>query len=149
MADSNSLIRNSYVLGGAIFAVMIGAIVAGYFLGKHGIKPAPMGTQATVAANRSVCEATLDRVRNFGITTPAATLTSKDAKDTDVAGRVVCNAKDGDTAYTVTVNVTCDDMSQDKCLQLWNVTDSSGATLFQHREFMPPDDETAPEPANQ
>ena len=141
MAGANSLIRNPYVLGGGAFVVMVAAVAGGYFLGQNGIKPNSDKTPAELAASRTVCEATLDRVRDYGIAEQTAQLTTVTPKDTDIKDRVVCTAKNGDTTYMITVNVKCDNMGDDKCLQLWNVTDSGGTTLFQHREFMPPDDE--------
>ena len=142
MADINALIRNPIVLGGAAVVVVAGALVGGYFLGRgggSGGSPAAGTTAGQEVANRSVCQASLARVSDFGIVEPGATLASDEATTTNTPNRVVCTAKSGATTYTITVDSPCSDMKDPRCLQLYNVTDSSGATLFRRTKFLDPE----------
>lgn len=135
MADMNALIRNPLVLGG-VAVVVIAVGVGGYFLGTR--HPDAPKTAEQAAADRGVCEATLDRVRNFGILLPTAKLASDDATKTDTDKRVTCSATSDGTSYTIAVDVLCDNMGDEKCLQLFKVTDSTGKTLFQRTKFLDP-----------
>lgn len=138
MADMNALVRNPVVLGGAAVVVIVAVAAGGYFLGRgSGGSNAPAGSKEALAA-RGVCEATLARVKDYGIVDASATLTSKDATDTKTAKRVICKASSGGTAVTITVDVPCDNMANDKCLKLFKVTDASGALLFQRTKFLKP-----------
>jgi len=140
MADLNALIRNPVVLGGAAVVVVAAALAGGYFLGRGGSGGTGVSTSGgQVAANRSVCQATLARVNDFGIIESGATLTSDEATTTDTPNRVVCTAKAGATTYTITVDSPCGDMNDARCLQLFTVTDSSGATLFRRTKFLDPE----------
>lgn len=145
MAEKNSLIRSPVVLIGVVVVVIAAAAAGGYFLGTdHSMGPGTTtsstasGTTASTAVPAGVCGATLARVRAFGITTPTATLTSTDATKTDTPNRVTCSVKDGSTTYTVAVDQLCDDMSKNACLQLYKVTDSTGAVDFQRTHFLKP-----------
>lgn len=139
MADMNALMRSPVVLGGAAVVVVAAALAGGYFLGRGGSGGGTATSAAgQVAANRSVCQATLARVNDFGIIDPGATLTSDEATATGTPNRVVCSAKAGATTYTITVDSPCGDMSDPRCLQLFNVTDSSGATLYRRTKFLDP-----------
>lgn len=133
MADENGLMRNPIVLGGAAVLV-IAAAVGGYFLGTHNFGGA--GTET--ASVGGVCGAALSRASNIGVISTDAKLSSADATDTDTKDRKVCTAKSGGTSYTMTVDVLCDDMSQGKCLNLYKITDSAGATLYQRTKFLDP-----------
>jgi len=138
MADMNALVRNPIVLGGA--AVLVIAVAAGgYFLGRgsSGGSSAPKSAQEALAA-RGVCEATLARVEDYGILRAGASLTSKDATDTDTAKRVICKASSDGTAVTITVDVPCDNMADEKCLKLFKITNASGTLLYQRTKFLDP-----------
>ena len=136
MADMNSVVRNPIVLGGAAVLV-VAAAVGGYFLGANKTGGSMLGGTKTAAVG-GVCGATLSRASNIGLIDSTATLASADATATDTKGREVCTAKAGATTYTLTVDVLCDDMSQGKCLNLYKVTDSAGATLYQRTKFLDP-----------
>lgn len=139
MADMNALMRNPMVLGGAAVVVVAAALAGGYFLGRGGSGgSSATGSTGQGAANRSVCQATLARVNDFGIVEAGATLTSDEATTTDTPNRVVCTAKAGAMTYTITVDSPCGDMSDARCLQLHTVTDSNGATLFRRTKFLDP-----------
>lgn len=138
MADMNALMRNPMVLGGAAVVVVAAALAGGYFLGRGGSGGTGATSGGQVAANRSVCQATLARVNDFGIVEAGATLSSDEAATTDTPNRVVCTAKAGATTYTITVDSPCGDMSDARCLQLYTVTDSNGATLFRRTKFLDP-----------
>lgn len=138
MADMNALVRNPIVLGGAVVLV-IAVAAGGYFLGRgsSGGSSAPNSAQEALAA-RGVCEATLARVKDYGILSTGASLTSKDATDTDTAKRVICKASSDGTAVTITVDVPCDNMADDKCLKLFKITNASGTLLYQRTKFLDP-----------
>lgn len=135
MADMNGVMRSPIVLGGAAVLV-VAAAVGGYFLGTHKSGGGSGSTQT--AAVGGVCGATLSRAANIGIVDSTAKLTASEATTTDTKGREVCTAKSGDVTYTMTVDVLCDDMSKGKCLNLYKVTDSAGATLYQRTKFLDP-----------
>lgn len=137
MADMNALVRNPIVLGGAVVLV-IAAAAGGYFLGRGGSGSSTPKSPEEALAARGVCEATLDRVKNYGILEASATLTSKDATKTDTAKRVVCKADSSGTAVTIAVDVHCDNMADAKCLKLFKVTDADGTLLFQRTKFLKP-----------
>jgi hypothetical protein len=139
MADMNTLVRNPLVLGGAALAVVVVAVAAGYFLG-HGGSGGSAGTSAgtEVAAAPGVCQAVLTRVQDYGITDAKATLASTEPTSTDTKGRFVCNAQDEGVTYTITVDVLCEDVKSEKCLSLYHISNSAGATLFQRTKFLDP-----------
>ena len=116
------------VIGGAI--VIVAAL--GYVgWTQFGHKAAPGSADAL--ANRSVCEAALDRVMAYGVIPPAATLAQADADKTQVEQRVVCHAQAGGQQYALTVDVPCDDMAKDTCIKLYSVKQADGTSLFQRQ----------------
>ncbi len=122
------LIRNPLVLGGAA-AVIAAAAVGGYFLFKPGApkldahgKPIP-----------SLCEAALVRAVDYGVVEGDTKLSSTEATASQTGNRMICKAKLGGEDYALTVDVACDDMSNDKCLKLYSVTDAAGNSLFQRQ----------------
>lgn len=141
MADINALIRNPIVLGGAAVVVVAGALVGGYFLGRGsetGGHKATTTAAGQVTANSSVCEATLARIVTYGIVAPGATLASDEAETTKTPNRVTCTAKSGGKTYTVTVDSSCSNMKDPRCLHLYRVTDSDGTVLFRRTHFLKP-----------
>lgn len=143
----NDPLRNPLVLGGAA-VVIIGAIAGAYFLGHSGSRGSAPGAVVADSSGRSaaelsargVCEATLDRAREFGVLDGTASLTSSDPTQTSTQNRVVCNAKSGDGTVKMTVDQLCSDMGNLKCLDIFNITDSTGRVLYQHRDFLPPEE---------
>ncbi|MDE3115478.1 MAG: hypothetical protein KGL26_07750 [Pseudomonadota bacterium] len=123
-----SLIRNPLVLGGA--AVVVVALAAGgYFL----LKPAAPKLDAHGKPIPSLCEATLTRAVDYGVVEGNAKLASTEAAATQTKNRMVCKAKLGSAGYTLTADVACDDVSDEKCLKLYSVTDAAGNSLFQRQ----------------
>jgi hypothetical protein len=138
MADMNALIRSPLVVGAGAVVVIGAAVAGGYFLGSKKPGGANASPAAMAAADRSVCEATLARAQAYGIFDTTAQVTSKDASTTDVKNRMTCSAQSGETTYTITVDVPCNDMGDPRCLKLYKITDSSGATLFRRTKFLDP-----------
>ena len=141
--SSSDFMRSPLVLVG-IAVVVVLAVAGAYFLGRQGTGTSSSGgtgSQGTeVAQVGGVCGITLDRLRAYGVVEPDTTLVSKDATPTSVKDRVACKAKFGTTTYTAEVDERCSTLSDFRCLRIWNVTDSDGKTLFQHRGFLPPTD---------
>ncbi len=141
--SSSDFMRSPLVLVGLAIVVIL-AVAGAYFLGKQGAGSSSgggSGSQGTqVAQVGGVCGITLDRLRAYGVVEPDATLVSKDASPTSVKNRVSCKAKFGAKIYTAEVDERCSTLSDFRCLRIWNVTDSNGKTLFQHRGFLPPTD---------
>jgi hypothetical protein len=141
--SSSDFLRSPLVLVGLAVVVIL-AVAGAYFLGKRGAGTAAgggSGSQGTqVAQVGGVCGITLDRLRAYGVVEPDTTLVSKDAVPTSVKDRVACTAKFGTKTYTAQVDERCSTLSDFRCLRIWNVTDSNGKTLFQHRGFLPPSD---------
>lgn len=131
--EKRSVLREPVVM----WSVIGGAIVILAALGYVGwTKFGPHHTADTAAnalANRSICEATLDRVQDYGVLSPGATLTQKDPDKTQVNGRVTCHAQAGTMQYAMTVDVPCDDMGKDSCLKLYSVKQADGTALFQRQ----------------
>ena len=131
MAETNSLIRNPLVLAG-VAVVVIGAAVGGYFLW---MKPSAPKMTADGKPIPSLCEAALARVTAYGLVESDARLVSTVPSKTETANRMLCQAKSGETTYAMSVDVACDDLSKDKCLKLYSVTDSAGNSLFQRHNM--------------
>ncbi len=117
------------VIGGlVVVALALGYVVWNQMSHHHG------GTAAENAlADRSICEATLDRVQAYGVIPPDTTLSSADPDKTQTDGRVTCHAQSGQTQFAMTVDVHCDDMSKDDCLNLYSVKQNDGTALFQRQ----------------
>lgn len=128
-----SLFSNPYVLGGVALAVVLVLGLGGYFLFFHKSVPAKYANDPVKAklAMRTVCEATVDRVLDYGVIPYTGKIESKDSEKTDNEKRVICRAGDGATKFTILVDVECDDMADDKCLTLFNVKNNAGETLYQ------------------
>jgi hypothetical protein len=125
----------------AIAATVIVLAAAGaYFtLGTPGVghKTAAGGTETANAepAPNGACGTALARVRDYGVVPYDSTLSSDaDGKKT-ADGRVECAATNGDQTYSMTVNLTCDNLSDPKCLEIYRVTQGDGNALFQKRPY--------------
>ncbi len=116
------------VIGGAVVILAALGYVGWTQFGHHRAKGG-----ANALAERSVCEATLDRVQAYGVLSPAAQLAQDDADKTQIKDRVVCHAKTQTMQYAMTVDVPCKDMGDDSCLKLYSVTQSDGTALFQRQ----------------
>lgn len=140
MADLNALIQNHLVRSGAVVVVLAAAVAGGYFLGTgHGGSGGTASSGGgTAVAEQGICQATLARVQDYGITDAKSQLTSNKPTSTDTKNRVVCTAKDGGMTYTITVDVLCKDMSDSKCLKLYHISDSAGTTIYQRTHFLKP-----------
>ena len=124
--EKTPLFRNPLVLGGAA-VVVVAAAVGGYFL----LRPAAPKLDAHGKPIPSLCEATLARAVDYGVVDGDTKLASTEATAGQTKSRMICKAKQGSEDYTLTVDVACDDMSNDKCLKLYSVTDAAGNSLFQ------------------
>lgn len=125
----------------AIAAVVIVAGAAGAWLslGKGGVahKGTAGDTQSANAepAPGGTCGTALARVRDYGVVPFNATL-SGDAEGTKGKdGRIACAAASGDQTYSMLVNLSCDDLSNAKCLEIYRVTKGDGNALFQKRPY--------------
>ena len=117
------------VIGGLFVIVLALGYVAWSQMGHH-----HGGSAAQNAlADRSICEATLDRVRAYGVIPPDTALASPDPDKTEVDGRVTCHAQSGQAQFAMVVDVHCDDMSKDDCLNLYSVKQNDGTALFQRQ----------------
>ncbi|MDE2463569.1 MAG: hypothetical protein KGO02_07645 [Alphaproteobacteria bacterium] len=140
--SSSDLMRNPLVLVG-IAVVLIAAVVGAYFLGRSGTGSSGSGGGTQTAQNApvgGVCGVTLERLKAYGVVEADTVLISKDATSTATKDRVACSAKSGAVTYKAEVDERCSNLSDFRCLRVWNVTDSNGKTLFQHRGFLPPSD---------
>ena len=128
---------------GLAAVVIVGSIGAAIIFGKHhaGTGGGMGSSGGRDLSARSLCEATLDTARDFGVLTPDATLASSDAQSGDTKDRFICQAKIGAVTVTMAVDQLCTDMGNPKCLAIWNISDSTGQTLYQQRDFLPPDDQ--------
>lgn len=81
------------------------------------------------------CGTALARVRDYGVVPFNSTLSSDTEGTKTDEGHVQCAAAYGDQTYSMLVNVSCDDMSNPKCLEIYRVTQGDGNALFQKRPY--------------
>lgn len=126
-----------------VIAVVVIALVAGgawYMLGRNGTHKVATATGDTQSASAEplpggACGTALARVRDYGVVPFNSTLSSDtDGTKTD-DGRVKCAAASGDQTYSMLVDVSCDDLSNPKCLEIYRVTQGNGNSLFQKRPY--------------
>lgn len=131
--EKRSAFREPIVMWSAIAGAIVILAALGYVgwtqFGPHHAG----GTAGAALAERSVCQATLDRVLAYGVIPPAATLAQNDPDKTQVNGRVTCHAQAGSQQYAMTVDVPCDDMGKDTCIKLYSVKQGDGTALFQRQ----------------
>ena len=103
-------------------------------------------------SDRTVCTATLNQAREFGVLSPSATLASDSAKSTDVKNRKSCEAKVGDDTYAMVVDIKTEDLEhrhckdyikQAGCVALYSVARSDGVMTYQVHEIPPEDTDEA------
>jgi hypothetical protein len=117
--------------GGGVVLVAVAAVLVVVYGGFFG----PSG--------KAICTTALSEARDYGVVPPDASLASSEAKKTDVENRRVCTAEAGSDQYKLTVDVTCDKVSDKKCLSLYAVARADGLSTYQLRSV--PDDQTAAE----
>lgn len=120
----------------AATVVVLGAI-GGYFVlsktGRGGMQAEQ--TASADAQPNGVCGAALARVRDYGVVPFNATLAS-DAEGTKAEnGRIACAARAGEEKYSMLVNVSCSDLNDENCLEIFRVTEGDGNALFQKRAY--------------
>lgn len=126
-----------------VIAAVVIVLVAGgawYMLGtsgSHKVATAGGDTQSANAepAPGGTCGTALARVRDYGVVPFNSTLSSDTEGTKTDDGRVQCAAASGDKTYSMLVNVSCDDMSDPKCLEIYRVTEGDGNALFQKRPY--------------
>ncbi|HVP83913.1 MAG TPA: hypothetical protein VMS78_04240 [Rhizomicrobium sp.] len=122
------------------FVVLI-AIVGGYFALQRGGMASKVtsgnDTQSASAAPSpsGTCGTALARVRDYGVVPFNSELSGTEEGKKDTSGRVECAAASGDQTYSMLVNLSCDDLSDPKCLEIYRVTQGNGNALFQKRPY--------------
>jgi len=125
-----AVLREPMVMWSAIAGVAVIVLASGYVVWNHYGHRHKTGN---ALADRTVCEATLDRVRDYGVLPPNAALSAPDPDKTQTDGRVTCHAQVGQAQYGMTVDVECDDMGKDTCIKLYSVKQNNGPALFQRQ----------------
>ncbi|GAA0577174.1 hypothetical protein GCM10008942_27550 [Rhizomicrobium electricum] len=119
-----------WIGGVAVVAIAVLAFVGGIF--------GPSG--------KTICTATLNQARDYGVISPSAVLDEMSAKSTDVKNRKSCIAKVGEETYTLTADIksvdnahkACRDyLKQPGCVALYNAVRADGTTTYQVREIPP------------
>ena len=116
------------LIGGAVVILLAAGYVAWTQFGPAGSKGA-----SNPLAERSICQATLDRASAYGVIPPNTALSSPDPDKTQTDGRVTCHGEAGQMQYAITVDVVCTDMGKDSCLNLYSVKQGDGTALFQRQ----------------
>ncbi len=125
----------------AIAAVVIVAGAAGAWLtlGKGGVMNNAAGgagkSASAEAGSGGACGTALARVRDYGVVPYNAELSSDADGTKEQDGRILCAAASGDETYSMLVNLSCDDLSDAKCLEIYRVTRGDGNALFQKRPY--------------
>jgi len=116
--------------------VVLGA-VGGYFAlngGAH--KTGDAAKTASVDAQpNGACGTALVRARDYGVVPFDATLTSSADGTKAENGRIACAASSGEQTYSMLVTVSCSDLTDEKCLDIYRVTQGDGNALFQKRAY--------------
>lgn len=121
------------------FVVLIG-VAGGYFALQKGMasKVTPGSSDKSASAAPSpggTCGTALARVRDYGVVPFNSELSGTEEGKKDASGRVECAAASGDQTYSMLVNLSCDDLSDPKCLEIYRVTQGDGNALFQKRPY--------------
>jgi hypothetical protein len=129
--------KPGYWIGGLVVVAIAGLAVFGGLFGPSG---------------KTICTATLDQAKSFGVISPSAVLEATSAKSTDVKNRKSCTAKVGDETYTLTADIksvdnahkACRDyVKQQGCIALYSAKRADGTTTYQVREIPPNDTDEA------
>jgi hypothetical protein len=140
-------LRREWVAAQAVLAiVLLASVVAFVWIG---LKPAPTlprsvqasvpntsGAQATSASQsqaQQFCGTTVTAAQNFGVVPENAKPTS-DPQRTDIRGRYVCLATGPGGQYTISVDLVCRDLGDERCFDLFSVTQADGTSLFQRQQ---------------
>jgi hypothetical protein len=122
----------------AAVVIVLGAVGAYFALGTGGARKAATGGTETAKAEPApggTCGTALARVRDYGVVPFNAMLSGSEDGTKSEDGRIQCAAAFGDQTYSMLVNVSCDDMSNPKCLEIYRVTQGDGHALFQKRPY--------------
>lgn len=129
--------KPGYWVGGLVIVAAAGLAVFGGIFGPSG---------------KTICTATLDQAKSFGVISPSAVLEATSAKSTDVKNRKSCTVKVGDETYTLTADIksidnahkACRDyVKQQGCIALYSAKRADGTTTYQVREIPPNDTDEA------
>lgn len=123
----SSAFTNPKLLWGIIAVLVVIAGAAGFFLLGHG----KSGSLTVASSERSICQATLDRVRDYGVVPFDTTLANPDPDKNENQGLATCHARSGPAQYAMTVELRCDDMAKATCLDLYSVQQNDGTSLYQ------------------
>ena len=78
------------------------------------------------------CRSAVGVAQSFGIVPNAASPAGPPQK-TDVTGRYVCVAQNGAAHYTISVDLICRALGDQRCFNLFTVTQDDGSILFQRQ----------------
>lgn len=141
MSDEGKKIFGIKPLWVAVSALVIvaGAACAWFTLGKGGIAHrGGAGSSQSASAEASpggTCGTALARVRDYGVVPYNAELSGNPAGSKSDDGHIACAAASGDQTYSMLVTLSCDDLSDAKCLEIYRVTKGDGNALFQKRPY--------------
>jgi len=126
-----------YFIGGGVVLALAALMVFGGLLGPSG---------------KTICTATLNQAKDFGVISPSATLASDDAESTGVKNRKACTAMVGTDTYKLVTDVkkvddtkkACRDfLKQEGCVALYSAARSDGLMTYQVREIPPGETDAA------
>ena len=128
-----------WVVARVVFALGILASIAVFvWLGLH--RTAPTITQSGESAQdasaqgpaQQFCSSAVGVAQSYGIVPNAATPSGPPQK-TDVTGRYVCLAQNGAARFTISVDLLCKELGDQRCFSLFTVTQDDGSVLFQRQ----------------
>jgi hypothetical protein len=92
-----------------------------------------IAAQAGAASQgRQFCASTVAVAQAFGVV-PSAASPDGTPQRTDVQGRYVCVARNGQAQFTISVDLVCRDLADQHCFNLFTVTQGDGSVLFQRQ----------------
>lgn len=107
--------------------------IAGFFVSLPLRISQPGATSEEPPAARQFCETAVATATAYGIV-PPSTRPSGAPQKTDMRGRYACEASSGDVTYTVSVELLCTELGDQRCFNLFNVTKSDGSVLYQRQQ---------------
>jgi len=139
-------LRVEWVVARVVFAVGVVASAAIFvWLGLHrgtfgesgGVTSAiTQGGESAQTGGQSpaqqFCSSAVGVAQSFGIVPNGATPAGPPQK-TDVTGRYVCVAQNGTAHYTISVDLICRDLGDQRCFNLFTVTQDDGSGIFQRQ----------------
>jgi hypothetical protein len=132
-------LRVEWVVARVVFAIGIVASIAAFvWLGLH--RPPSTLTQSGESAQvatgqgpaQQFCSSAVGVAQSYGIVPNSATPSGVPQK-TDVTGRYVCLAQNGAARFTISVDLLCRDLGDQRCFSLFTVTQDDGSVLFQRQ----------------